>query len=433
MISRRDMLSAMMAGLVFPSFGHAAGTKMTLRPEPVSLKAIGGQSEWGGLLGFNGSIPGPEIRVQQGAKVDVRLDNGLREGAAIHWHGVRVPNRMDGVPILTQEVVPPGSQFDYRFSPPDAGTFWYHSHYLSYEQVGRGLFGPLIVEERNPPDVDQDITFMLTDFKVTPRGEFDTDFSVQDEFSTAGRLGSLLAMFPSEDSVQQGGRVRLRLINAAIDRVFALEIAGLNGFVVALDGMPLVDPTPFGRLIVAPSQRVDIIGDVLAHIEVASIADGHKTTAGRIKAKANDSTKLRGLVQPLPQHNLQEPGTPKRELKLVMQGGVGGVEHGGFGSWAFNDVSGLPRQPLGRFRRGDTGVVHLLNQTDFPHAVHLHGHHFREVLPNKSVGPFRDTLLVQPWESKQIACVFDNVGRWLMHCHMLSHSIDGMATWIEVS
>ena len=104
-------------------------------------------------------------------------ENALEDGTLVHLHGLRVPNRMDGVNVLTQDVIPPKQSYDYRFHVPDAGTYWYHSHYISYEQVSRGLFGPLIVAERIPPLVDQDITVQFFDFLTAADSQYDDETS----------------------------------------------------------------------------------------------------------------------------------------------------------------------------------------------------------------------------------------------------------------
>ncbi|KCV81072.1 multicopper oxidase [Actibacterium atlanticum] len=432
-LNRRDMLLGTMASVLVPRPAVSKTSGITLRPAPMSVQWPGRTGALAGFLGFNGSLPGPEIRVKQGDRLRVRLENGLDDGALVHWHGIRVPNRMDGVSILTQEVVPPGEAFDYEFSPPDAGTYWYHSHYLSYEQVGRGLFGPLIVEEKNPPEVDHDITAILADFRMTPAGEFDTDFGVMEDFARWGRLGIALRVFLSQSSVRLGDRVRLRLINAAIDRVFPLDLNGINGSVVALDGMPLAQPTALEPMTIAPGQRVDIIGTVISDVSISTSDGDSLRQIGRISMKGTNPTPGSELIQPLPAHGLPTPIRPGQSLKLVMRGGEGDPDHGGFGTWSFNGVSGLPMEPLGQFRWGDTAEITLSNPTAFDHGIHLHGHHFREVLGSGPFGPWRDTLLVKAGEDRKIACVFDNPGRWLLHCHMLSHSADGMATWVEVT
>ncbi|TKZ15865.1 multicopper oxidase family protein [Shimia litoralis] len=432
-LSRRQILLGAMAGFVTPQQALAKNPKLTLRPAPIAVRWPEQDREVPGLVGFNGSIPGPELRLRQGAQLEVRLENGLQDGTLVHWHGVRAPNRMDGVSILTQEVVPPGAHFDYKFSPPDAGTFWYHSHYLSYEQVGRGLFGPLIVEERNPPLVDHDITAMLADFRTKSDGKFDTDFVVMEDFASEGRLGNLLRVFLSHNTVRQGDRVRLRLVNAAIDRVFRLDLEGINGAIVALDGIPLEYPAALQRLVLAPAQRVDIVGTIVTEVTFSTTAGISRAPIGRIALSGVNPAPDLSPVTALPMHGLAAPGQITQRLELLMRGGEGDQDHGGFGTWALNGVSGLPDKPFGRFERGETALITLLNPTMFAQGIHLHGHHFREVLGSKALGPLRDTLLIAPAETREIVCVFDNPGLWLFHCHMLSHSADGMMTWIEVS
>ena len=198
--TRRDALGAGLAAIAaagMPSV--AAAQNFVLRPEPVMTTLGGVRQE---LLGFNGSWPGPELRAGQGDNLRVRVENGLQDGVLVHWHGLRLPNRMDGVNVLTQDVIPPASSHDYRFPLPDAGTFWYHSHYLSYDQVSRGLFGPLIIDEQQPPDVDHDFTIQLFDMMTDENGVYDEDTGVE-QFAAAGRIGNVITAVVSRDTVQR--------------------------------------------------------------------------------------------------------------------------------------------------------------------------------------------------------------------------------------
>ena len=100
--------------------------------------------------------------------------------------------------------------------------------------------------------------------------------------------------------------------------------------------------------------------------------------------------------------------------------------------WAFNGVAGLPEEPLLTAERGETVRIKIINDTSFPHAMHLHGFHFRKIKEDGTRGPLRDTLLVESGEIAEIAFVADNVGDWLLHCHMLEHTAAGMLTWLKV-
>jgi FtsP/CotA-like multicopper oxidase with cupredoxin domain len=131
--------------------------------------------------------------------------------------------------------------------------------------------------------------------------------------------------------------------------------------------------------------------------------------------------------------DLPKPDMPTQHLTLTMMGGAMGGRHGGDNIWAFNNVSDLQPEPFGVFQRGETARVTLVNDTSFPHGIHLHGHHFYEVGADGPLGDLRDTTLVEPRTSRDIICVFDNPGKWLLHCHMLSHATGGMRTWVSVT
>ncbi|PIB25113.1 copper oxidase [Amylibacter kogurei] len=382
-------------------------------------------------FGFNGGLPGPEIRVPQGQQLDVLLRNQLNEGTAVHWHGIRLQNAMDGVPILTQEIVDPQSTHAYQFTPPDAGTFWYHSHYMSHEQVARGLMGPLIVEETNPPDVDHDITAVLADWRLDETGQTTDDFATMHDVAHAGRMGNFARAFLPDVSLRKGQRIRLRMINAATDRIFPLTLTGLKGKVVALDGMPLSSPREFEAIDLAPAQRADVIADVEDTPEIAMATREGSYLLGQI-AIEGDVEPRASAIQMLPPNDIPHPRNVTQDLILTMQGGAMGGRHGGDNIWAFNDLSDLQLVPFARFERGETARIRLVNATSFPHGIHLHGHHFFEAHDDGSLGDLRDTTLVQAGETKDIVCVFDNPGKWMLHCHMLSHQAGGMKTWVEV-
>src|ERR1700730_5826023 len=124
------------------------------------------------IRSYNGEVPGPLLRFKKGEEVKVRLVNKLAQPASLNWHGVRIVNAMDGVAGLTQEPVPPGGSFDYRFTPPDSGLFWYHPHALPFtgEQLGRGLYGVLIVHEPESPAAQRGMVVVLADWTLDDEG-----------------------------------------------------------------------------------------------------------------------------------------------------------------------------------------------------------------------------------------------------------------------
>jgi FtsP/CotA-like multicopper oxidase with cupredoxin domain len=215
---------------------------------------------------YNGAVPGPEIRLRQGEHAQIAVENRLDEETTIHWHGLRVPNAMDGVPHLTQRPIAPGETFLYAFDVPDAGTHWYHPHQRSFEQVGRGLYGPLIVEEREPPQVDRDVTWVLDDWRLLPDAQISDDFGGFMDASHNGRVGNTVTIngrIPQTFAVRAGERVRLRLINAANARIFGLEFQGHQPTVIALDGQPVEPHEPDGgRVVLGPAMRADLVVDM---------------------------------------------------------------------------------------------------------------------------------------------------------------------------
>lgn len=431
-MNRRHFLACTTAVAVLPHMPRAAQVPALLRAEPVIAQILPEGDNATPLLGFNGSMPGPELRLPRGQRAEIDVENGLEVGTAVHWHGIRLENAMDGVPGMTQPLIDPGGRKSYSFVPPDSGTFWYHSHHMSHEQVARGMMGPLIIEDDTPPDVDHDITVLVADWLMNEDGSLIDAYEQMHALAHGGLMGNFARAFLSRTQVRQGDRLRLRLINAATNRVFALSITGVAGAVVALDGMALSAPRPLGDLVMAPAQRVDVIVDVTGPVGFDMTTRQGPYRLADLSVSGVNETRQSAPVPALAPHDLPAPGTPDRHLTLNMVGGAMGGRHGGDDIWAFNDVSGLPEAPFAAIEQGETVRITLVNDTSFAHGIHLHGHHFYELDSTGSPGDLRDTTLVERRESRDILCVFDNPGRWLLHCHMLSHQFSGMKTWVQV-
>lgn len=422
------------------------------------------------IWGYDGLSPGPTLRVKQGEELKIRLVNDLTQPTVIHWHGLRIANAMDGVPHLTQMPVESGQSFDYRFTPPDAGTFWYHSHFLSSEQMARGLFGALVVEERNPVAVDRDVVLVVNDWRLTNDGAIHPSFGNMHDAMMAGRLGQYITL-NSQDSldlpVKTNERLRLRIVNAANARIFDFRVAQHVARVMAVDGQPC---PPYvarnGVLRLAPGSRVDLFLDATlkpgatAPIEVDDLRGGW-LDVGRIVYDAGAPLRPQPLPEPalLPDNPLPATLDFANALTLDvpldgggmammmgrggMGGGMGGAGFRGQGLapqeriWALASIasSGHDGPPLFTVPRGRTVVLNLPNRTAFPHAMHVHGHHFRQLEGNtQTARPYwLDTVLVDPERTERIAFVADNPGKWMIHCHMIEHMAAGMAAWFEVT
>lgn len=438
-------------------FAHAAEGFFEVTAGPSSRKLYRADMGASDLWTYNGTAPGPEIRVPKGGRVRVRLINRLEEPTSIHWHGIRIANAMDGVAGLTQRAVEPGETFEYDFVAPDAGTYWYHAHNKSWNQVARGLYGPLIVDEEEPPfDREHDLTLVIDDWRLDRNGTLDTaSLGSLMEWSHGGRLGNWLTVngqsLPRFD-LNAGEAYRLRLINAANARILEIDPARFGARILAYDGQALPEPTTLGYapLLIGPAQRVDLLVVPERDFALEEVSGDQPFAFASCDIRGRKAAEIPVLAQH--PNSIPEPDVASaRIVALDMRGGAmsGSIQIVFEGRtltskevqetgqlWSFNGVANLAKEPLFRAERGETIIVETVNNTVFAHAMHVHGHHFRVIERGGSHidegRPWRDTFLVGPDQTTKIAFVADNPGKWLLHCHMLEHAAAGMNTWFEV-
>ena len=234
-MDRRNFLKSCGAiGASFPYSKHCFSDQhegsFLLHAESGEAQIVGPDFPATPVWAFNDQVPGTLIRIALGEQLIASLSNGLEVPTSVHWHGIRLPNAMDGVAGLTQPSVAPGESFEYRFTPPDAGTYWYHSHVKAFEQVGRGLYGPLIIDEPEPPSVDRDLVWMIDDWRLLEDASISEDFGTGHDRSHAGRIGNVPTVngrFRDVVTVRSGERLRLLLINASNARNFSLTFSDL--------------------------------------------------------------------------------------------------------------------------------------------------------------------------------------------------------------
>lgn len=475
-LSRRGFLAgSAAAGAAFSLQPAWADTQraFTLRAAPGRARLV--PEPWGesDVWCYGGTVPGPEIRVRQGDRLRIAVENALEEDTTVHWHGLRVPNAMDGVPHLTQAPIAPGETFTYEFDAIDAGTFWYHPHQRSFEQVGRGLYGALIIEEANPPRVDREMVWVLDDWRLTQDAAISGDFGGFHDMSHAGRLGNTVTIngrVPDTVPVQAGERVRLRLINAANARIFSLDFGNLVPQVIALDGQPVTPHAPQearGRVVIGPAMRVDLMLDMTgAPGETLTVTDRFFSDRNfEVVDLAYSATPLRDAPpdwdmalapNPLPEPDIGQArrhevtftggmmgGMVERQMGLgnggggMMGGGMMNRMHDG-GIWFVNGVAaeGHILDPMLVLERDVSHVIAMTNATAFHHPIHLHGHSFRVISRDGTPSAHRewqDTVLMAPRERVEVAFVADNPGDWMFHCHILEHQAGGMMGVIRVA
>ena len=394
-----------------------ADVRVTLEARQERFVIPGGQAVDGYTIG--GSSPGPVIRARQGQLVEVTLVNqSVADGVALHWHGVDVPNAEDGVAGITQDAVPVGGRHVYRFVATDAGTYWYHSHQMSHEQVERGLLGPLVVDPVGalPAAVDRLALLHLYAGQRTLNGR------AEDE----------LVDVPARSTV------RVRVVNT--DQGTAAVWSSGPFRVVATDGHDVTGPTDLtGRsVLVAAGGRVDV--------EVRTPADGSATRlrlGGRSMVIGPAGTSAPDVPQPRDAVDLMAYGSPAptgidtahpdRTFEYVI-GRRFGLLDGRPGSWWTINGQMFPDVPMFHVRLGDVVTFRIENRSDEVHPMHLHGHHVvvlsRDGVPATGSPWWVDSLDVRPGEAYEVAFVADNPGIWSDHCHTLAHAVEGLVAHV---
>src|SRR5215467_12188617 len=250
----------------------ADGGAVDLRVGPVA-KRLGDTKVR--MLGYNGSIPGPTLKVQQGSEVVVHVTNDGDLEATVHWHGLRLDNAYDGVPHETQTPIPVGGDFTYRIRFPDPGLYWYHPHIREDYTQEMGLYGNILVVPSDPdywPRADTDVALTLDDLlledgKIAPFSPAETTYTAM------GRFGNVLLISGDPDyslTVRAGEVVRLWLTNTANTRVFNVALPGARMKLVGGDSGRVEHEELISEVILAPSERVviDVLFDHPGHLEL---------------------------------------------------------------------------------------------------------------------------------------------------------------------
>ncbi|HIQ45426.1 MAG TPA: multicopper oxidase family protein [Pseudomonas oleovorans] len=454
-LKRRQVLLGL-AGLGVVGLG-AGGVRYWLgRPEnvathdyeliaaPVDMELVPGHvtPAWG----YGGQAPGLELRCRQGERLRVRFINKLEQQSTIHWHGIRLPLEMDGVPYVSQAPVLPGEYFDYDFICYDAGSFWYHPHTTSAEQLGRGLVGPLIVEEREPTGFRHERTLSLKTWHIDEQGAF-TPFMVPRQAAREGTRGRLTTINGTPNPTLElpaGQVVRLRLINLDNTVTYRLNLPGGEARIYALDGNP-VQPRPLGKAYwLGPGMRIDLALRVPAAGETLSLRNGPLRLA---TLEGVASTEAAGDWPPaLPANPVAEPDLARAEtlrfnfewaaaLASPADEAAGRYKYWQINgqAWDINDKTCADR-PIATLKKDGHYIFVLRNMAQYQHPIHLHGMTFKVLGSDrrKIVPYFTDTYLLGKNETARIAFVADNPGVWMFHCHVIDHMETGLMAAIEV-
>ena len=426
---------------------------------------------------FDGQVPGAVVRANVGDTLILNVRNELPEPTTLHWHGVAIRNDMDGFEGLSQEPIPSGGSFQYRFVVPDAGTYWFHPHMGL--GLDRGLYAPLIVDDpRDAGKYDADEILILDDWLDgvdgrTPDTEWDrvkkgmgsmsdggmSGMSGMGSGSTAtgsmtmGGVGSstllggdagdvsypyhLINGRPPADRATitvPTGKARLRIINAASDTAYCVAIGGHRLTVTHTDGFPVV-PVPVDAILVAMGERYDVTVDVSSGAwPVVALAEGKDARAVAVLRTNDAAATTAPAVEATPAEldgTIASLASLRARSDVALRAGdVRSIDVRLSGSmmrydWGINGKTFPDYQRLD-VTEGERVRLFFHNASGMWHPMHLHGHTFQVDAANG--GPRKDTVIVLPDQRVAVDVVADNPGQWALHCHNTYHLASGMAT-----
>jgi len=393
--------------------------------------------------GFNKQVPGPVLKANVGDTLVIRVTNNLKEPTMIHWHGLRIPASMDGTGA-TQKPIEPGEVFEYRFVVPDAGTFWYHSHFNETVQLERGMYGALIVEDIIDPVSDGEKVFMIDDMKLNPANKFTKPgwFVPRIIERHDGREGNTLLINGKENSmidIHAGQTERWRFINSSSARYFMLSLEGKEFKIIGTDGGLLEHPRTVTEVLITPGERIDIAAGPFNEGEsfpIESLGYNRSTyltakrqtfatiNVGERKPSIAFIPETLRRIEPL----AKQDGVITRKVKLS----VGPSFKDGM-DFLVNDDIHVNDKPV---KVGELQIWEVSNTSLMDHPFHLHGFFFQVIEENGKAPEYmawKDTVNLPPRSKIKIAWTPDNrPGTWMYHCHILEHHAAGMMATFNV-
>jgi len=420
------------------------------------------------VLGYG---PSSVIRMKHGQWLRAHLRNELTEHTTIHWHGIRLPNAMDGVPYLTQDPIFPGKEFTYEFRPPDTGTFFFHPHCDTINQLGEGLAGVLIVEGDETRPYDADLVCLYRDWRMKDDGDFGPQ-TTDKGAGTAGTFGSFQTVNDQHQPVMKvpaNGDIRVRFLNIDMTRIVDLGVENAPGqpgaWMIATDGNAL-EPTALETWRMGPAMRLDIAFRAPAkpgdRVRLMNYYAAEPILLAEFEAEGAALERPEFVPAPLKKPDIPEPkiddavaftlrlsaASRASDLPPDLKLPDGEILRAADSLcltqrtfWAMNGQTwpsmeeGHMPPPLAEFPKGRTVVIEVINGTPHPHPIHLHGHTFKVFATNKGevLPHLADTTLVKPNERQKIAFVADNPGAWMLHCHIIEHQETGMMGYVRVA
>jgi len=390
--------------------------------------------------GFNGQVPGPVIEAKQGVPLEIEFTNRLPEPTVIHWHGLRLPAAMDGTEVV-QRPVQPGETFTYRFTPPDAGTFWYHSHANETEQMEKGLYGALIVRAADELTLDAERILVFDDLRVDKTGQIAKFGGLMERHN--GREGNVRLINGTSEpelTIAAGHIERWRIVNASSARYVRLSLGGQPFQIIGTDGGLIEAPVTVTEVLLPAADRVELaVGPFENEGAILTIEDlpyyrmagkkgverfGTIRVTPRKPSTARVPARLREIVPLVAREDARVTRTVTLGFKLSLRRGL---------DFVVNGERHHCDQPV---KVGELQVWDVVNATRMDHPFHLHGFFFQVLEINGQPPAWRsleDVINVPPQATVRIAWYPDDrPGSWMYHCHILEHHASGMMAHFDV-
>jgi FtsP/CotA-like multicopper oxidase with cupredoxin domain len=442
-----------MAGMQQPAAGAQAGSQadFTLRIAPVTVELT--PTRILSTIGYNGTSPGPILRMKEGKPVTVDVINDTDVPELVHWHGLFVPPEVDGVEEEKTPMVPPHGRIRYQFTPRPAGARWYHTHTMAGADLHRGAytgqFGFLMIEgASNPGNYDHELFLALREWEPF----FNPEEEDNDEDTSGGptperpkvldtRPAGLevgYGMFSINDKalgsgepirVQQGQKVLVHLLNASASMNRRMALPGHKFRIIALDGNPIPTPQSVDVIYIAPGERVDAVVEmnqpgvwILGTTDddprnfgmgvIFEYANQHKQPQWTAPAKSSWDYTIFGRAGTQP--------APDATIDMIFEKIPSGA--GLFNSWTVNGKE-YPHDQEFVLKQGGRYRLVFRNRSEDDHPLHMHRHSFEivEINGKATAGVIKDTVIVPGYGRATVDMVADQPGLTLFHCHIQQH------------
>lgn len=436
------------------------------------------------MFGYNSQIPGPLIKVEQGSTIFVNFTNNLDTETTVHWHGIRLENKFDGVPEVTQKPVKPGESFLYKLDFPDEGVYWYHPHVREDLQQELGLYGNIFVEpsvENYFNKADNEVFLFLDDIKMAKNDVdvFNPNFA---RFALMGRFGNIILVNGETDyklNVKKGDIIRFYITNSANTRTFNFSIENHKLKLVGSDSGKFEREEFVDSVILSVAERyiVEVLFDKAGVFEIRHTIPDKTYTLGNVLVSYNN--KSQNLNFNALKENLEIKSgmdkyrkyfdkAPDYEIDLTVDmSSMQGMEHSMMSmasnekieweddmammnamstsknmKWILKDKkTGKENMDINyQVKIGDIKKIRLFNDPKsmhpMQHPIHLHGQRFLVLSEDEKLNKnlaWKDTALVTKGSTVDLLVEFTNPGKWMMHCHVAEHLEAGMMSMFTVT